>query len=227
MQDQNSFHSIAPLFIKMNNTRTRIIEAAEELYCRHGIRRITMDDIAEHLSVSKKTIYSFFKEKDDLVHTVCIKIMNERRAEFENIQKNSTDAINECLSCMKHVNAMFTRMNPGLFYDLQKFYPKTWKQFREFKEKQMIGLVANNLKAGISEGVFRQDISVPVLARLRMEEVELAMNPYAYPPEKYNLKDVQLALLDHFLYGIVTLKGHKLIEKYKKALPKKTEFEFA
>lgn len=209
------------------NTRTRIVEAAEELYCRHGIRRITMDDIAEHLSVSKKTIYSFFKEKDDLVHTVCIKIMNERKSEFEEIQKNASDAISECLSCMKHVNTMFSCMNPDLFYDLQKFYPKTWKQFREFKEKQMIGLVANNLRAGISEGVFRSEIRVPVLARLRMEEVELAMKPDAYPPEKYNLTEVQLTLLDHFLYGIVTLKGYKLIERYKKTISKKTQPEFS
>ena len=76
-------------------------------------------------------------------------------------------------------------------------------------------MVENNLRRGIKEGLYRPDINIKVLAKLRIEQVELAMNPAVFPPAKFNIGDVQVTLLDHFLHGITTLKGHKLINKYK------------
>ncbi|MFM7727612.1 MAG: hypothetical protein ACKO7B_12980, partial [Flavobacteriales bacterium] len=70
-------------------------------------------------------------------------------------------------------------------------------------------------RRGIRSGLYRKDIDVKILARLRLEEVEMGYNPKTYPPSRFNIPDVQLALLDHFLHGIVTIKGHRLINRYK------------
>ena len=72
-----------------------------------------------------------------------------------------------------------------------------------------------SLLKGIKEGHVRPDINVKILSRARMENVEMAMNPTNFPPDKFKILDVQLTLVEHFLYGICTLKGHKLINKYK------------
>jgi hypothetical protein len=68
---------------------------------------------------------------------------------------------------------------------------------------------------GIKDGIVRKDIDPKILAKLRMEEVEMGFNPLLFPPEKFKILDVQLSLIDHFLHGICTLKGHKLINKHK------------
>ena len=76
-------------------------------------------------------------------------------------------------------------------------------------------MVEDNLRKGISQGLYRRDINIPVIARLRIEEVEMGMNPEMFPSQQFRLADVQIALFDHFLHGITTLKGHRLINKYK------------
>ena len=196
-------------------TKERIIEAANELFYRHGVKRITMDDIAQHLSVSKKTIYSFFNDKDEIVQTVCTMNLNQNKCEFEEISINAKDAVHEITECMKRVSTMFSVINPVMFYDLQKFYPKSWQMFHKFRQEHMMNLFEKNLKHGIKDGLYRSDINIKILARLRMEEIVMAMNPEIFSPHKYNHRQVQLELLDHFLHGIVTLKGHKLIHKYQ------------
>ena len=80
---------------------------------------------------------------------------------------------------------------------------------------KMMGFVEENLRNGIREDLYRKDINVKIMAKYRMEQVGMAFNPTIFPPDKYNIKDVQMILLDHFVHGITTLKGHKLINKYK------------
>lgn len=201
--------------LERTETRERILHAAHELFYKYGIRSITMDDIAKHLSVSKKTIYRYFKEKDKIVYACCANDLNNHYNDCEQIFNESKDAVHEIIGVMKHVSEMFSRMNPNLFFDLQKFHPDSWKVYRSFKEQRMMAMVENNLRRGTKEGLYRPDINIKVLARLRIEEVELAMNPVVFPPGKFNLKDIQVTLLDHFLHGITTLKGHKLINRYK------------
>jgi AcrR family transcriptional regulator len=196
-------------------TKERIMQAAHELFYQFGIRSITMDDIAKHLSISKKTIYRFFDEKDQIVNACCSGDLSDHGCRMEEIAKNSKDAIHEMMGFMNHLSGMFSAMNPNLFYDLQKFHPDAWKAFRNFKEQKMMMMVEDNLKRGIKEGLYRADINIKVLARLRIEQVELGLNPVVFPPAKFNFREVQLALLDHFIHGITTLKGHKLINKYR------------
>ena len=196
-------------------TKERIMQAAHELFYQFGIRSITMDDIARHLSISKKTIYRFFDEKDQIVNACCNGDLFDHNCRMEEIAKSSKDAIHEIMGVMNHLSGMFSAMNPNLFYDLQKFHPDAWKAFRNFKDQKMMMMVEDNLKRGIKEGLYRADINIKVLARLRIEQVELGLNPVIFPPSKFNFREVQLALLDHFIHGITTLKGHKLINKYR------------
>src|SRR3954452_3270990 len=94
------------------NTRDRIMQAAHELFYQHGIRSITMDDIAKHLSISKKTIYQFFEEKDQIVGACCSGDLKDHGCRMEEITKNSKDAIHEMIGCMKYLGEMFSAMNP-------------------------------------------------------------------------------------------------------------------
>lgn len=195
--------------------KDRILKGAEELFFKYGIKSITMDDIAKHLGISKKTIYQYYSDKNEMVETLMIQRMQINECEFKQIADQSANVIEEVFAMMKHIGIMFSQMNPNLFYDLQKYHPNSWKQFKKFKEDCIERMVEDSVKRGIKQGLVRADINTKIIARLRMEEVEMGFNPQAFPPDKYKIVDVQLALLDHFLHGICTIKGHKLINKYK------------
>ena len=195
--------------------KDRILKGAEELFFKYGIKSITMDDIAKHLAISKKTIYQFYEDKNAVVETLMKLKLKEDKCKFEDISRESENVIVEFFEMMKSMSALFSEINPNLFYDMQKYHPKAWKLFKEFKEDFIEKMVGNSIKRGVIEGFVRPDVNAKILARLRMEEVEMGFNPEVFSPDKYKILDVQVSLLDHFLHGICTLKGHKLINKYK------------
>ena len=201
--------------VEKMTTEEKVLKGAEELFFKYGIRSVTMDDIAKHLGMSKKTIYQYYKEKDEIIHKLMMAHIKQDECSFSACANNASNIVDEVFSMMKNIHEIFSKVNPQLFYELQKYYPQTWKLFKEFKEEFILGMVEKSLEKGIKEGHVRPDINIKILSRLRMEQVELAMNPNAFSPDKFKILDVQLVLVEHFLYGICTLKGHKLINKYK------------
>jgi hypothetical protein len=119
---------------------------------------------------------------------------------------------------MKHISVMFAKTNPNIFYDLQKYHPKAWNHFKAFKNDCMAQMVERSIERGKKEGLVREDINSKVLSRMRIEQVEMGLNPDVFPPDKFKIVEIQLSMLDHFLHGICTLKGHKLINKYKQLI---------
>jgi len=194
----------------------RILQAANELFFRHGIKRITMDDIATHLGMSKKTIYRFFRDKNALVTALTLEELKSQLGEMNSIRKSSENSVDEIVQVMGCISRTFSRTDPSLFYDLQKYHGSAWDHFRLFKEKELTGFIEENLRRGIRHELYRKNLKIKILARLRIEEVELGFNQAVFPPGKFPITEVQLEILDHFLHGIVTLKGFKLIDKYKR-----------
>jgi TetR/AcrR family transcriptional regulator, cholesterol catabolism regulator len=202
----------------MSEMKERILVATQELFFKYGIRSISMDDIAKHLSISKKTIYQYYKDKDETVHELMKVKLKEDEREFAAIEKMSSNVVEEFINLMRHISSMISKVNPNVFYDLQKYHPKTWDLFKKFKEDFILKMVEDTLVRGIRQGLIRQDINVKILSRLRMEQIEMGFNQTIFPSDKFKLLDVQLSLIEHFLYGVCTLKGHKLINKYKQII---------
>ncbi len=197
------------------NTETKIRLAAQELFFKYGIKRITMDDIARHLAVSKKTIYQFYEDKNKIVDSLCDISLHENECRFKEIADLSKDPIHEMLEAAKHMTTVFSKINPVFFYDLQKFYPNAWKRFNEFKSGMVLDMLQKNLSEGISKGYYRKDINVQLMARYRIIQVDLILTPDVFPAPEYGIARINELLLDHFMHGITTLKGHRLINKYK------------
>lgn len=200
------------------STEEQILKGAEELFFRYGIKGITMDDVAKHLSMSKRTIYEKFPHKEAIVEILFKEHLKKHQADCEKYRTTSTNAIEEIFMMLAPLKELFEAMNPRLLLELKKFHPQTWQEFMEFKRTTLLESMVTNMKRGIKEGLYRDDINVHILAILRLEEVEIAWNPEVYPPAKFDLAQVQISMLEHFLYGITNIKGHQLAEKFKNQL---------
>lgn len=194
--------------------KEHLLQTANRLFRSYGIRSVTMDDVAKEAGMSKKTIYLHVEDKNQLVAELMGFVLDTQRKEIEKQTANTKNAVEEILQviqCMQHMGANF---NPVLFYDLQKYYPQVWLQFKEFKDRFIFEKVRTNLKKGISEGLYRKEIQVDIIAKMRTEQVGIAMNPAFFPSEEFKPWEVMQQLTDHYIHGIVTLKGHKLINKF-------------
>lgn len=195
--------------------KERIITEAEQLFFRYGIKNITMDEMARHMGMSKKTIYLYFKDKDDLVSSVTSYAFRKHELAIDEITAKSIDPVDEVLKISEYIKIAFKAMNPTVLFDIQRFYPKAWQMYCLHKENCIQSSISINLKKGIEEGYYRNNLDVEIISKLRMEEINIGYNPIVFPPEKFDSTKVQVEFLEHFLYGICTLKGHKLINKYK------------
>lgn len=194
-------------------TEIKILNGARELFYKHGIRTITMDTIAKHLVVSKKTIYFHYKDKNKLVKSMIQSELEEVFLTMKAIRKENENPIDEMLKIMEHIQHFMRKFNPVIFYDLQKFHPEAWAELRNFQDKLMMGFVEDNLKKGVKQALYRKEIKIKIIARLRMAEVSFGFNVSEFPPTEFSPTDVQLTIFEHFLHGIVTLKGYKMLGK--------------
>ena len=195
--------------------KDRILLAAQELFTHRGIKSVSMDDIATHLSMSKKTLYKWFENKDQIVEGVIRHHLCLNQHECELLLTNAVSAIDELFGLMGWMKSQFTDMHPGIFHDLQKYYPVSWQLWLAHKNDYILEQITDNLRRGMDEGLYRADLDVDVLARLRLAEIEMAFNPTIFPPRTFDLQRVSLITLEHFMLGVATLKGHKLINQYR------------
>ena len=198
--------------------KDRILLSAEKLFMRSGIRSVSMDDVAQELAISKKTLYKWFENKDELVHAVMQSHLGRETNECEGLIKGASSAIDELFKMMAWMRAQFSDVHPGIFFDLQKFYPQSWTLWAEHKHSYILTQIIDNLRRGIAEGLYRADLDVEVLARLRLAQIELAVNPDLFPPRHFDTQRVTEVMLEHFMLGVATLKGHKLINSYRQVV---------
>jgi hypothetical protein len=112
-------------------------------------------------------------------------------------------------------------LNPTAIFDIKKYYPQAWDLFSKYKKEFILEIVKKNLRKGVEMGLYRQNVNVEIIARLRLEQIEMGLDPYIFPLGQFNPLDTQLELLDHFLRGVVTPQGLNLYESYlKKQLAK-------
>ncbi|MGH2552210.1 MAG: TetR/AcrR family transcriptional regulator [Chitinophagaceae bacterium] len=199
--------------------KERIQTKADELFLKYGIRSISMNDIAAELAISKKTLYQFFADKDELVDAVVDKELKRGQKDCLESRQQSIDAVDEIFITMEQIADQFRNMNPVVLFDLEKFHISSFQKFQKHKHEFLFDVIRKNLERGIKEELFRPEINVDVMSKFRLESMMIAFNISVFPSRKYDLVEVTREILEHYLYGITTLKGHKLILKYKKARP--------
>lgn len=199
----------------MSDQKTKITEKASEQFMRYGIKSITMDDIARTLAISKKTLYQHFEDKDSLVYAVCKNHLEADNHEMGCIAGQAGSAIDEMAMLSEFIKNKFTEMHPSVLHDIRKYHPRSWDLFMQHRESCIVNSIIYNLKRGVEEGVYRSDINVEILARLRLEEIQLSFDPEIFPPARYRLPDIQIQFFEHFLYGLLSERGRTLWEQLR------------
>ncbi len=195
-------------------TRTRILKEAESLFKHRGVRSVTMDEIARELGMSKKTLYQYFSNKADIVHGVTLEHFQNEKCMAAEIMDKSSNPLEEFLMILQAFTSTMHEIPTNMVYEIQKYYPKAWNLFHEFKSGYITDSIRRNLEKGVEDGLYRKDMDVALVTKLRVEQLDMVFNPVIFPPKDYDVIRLQEELFKLFLHGIVTLKGKKLIYKY-------------
>ena len=195
--------------------KERIQEKAHDLFMQYGIRSVSMDDIANSLGMSKKTLYQNFVDKDELVEGVVDSHIAVMQTECGNCHNAAKDAVHEIFLTMENIIQQLSNMNPMVLNDLAKFHFRSYERFKVHKNKFLAKLIRENIEWGIKEELYREDIDTDIMSKFRLESMMIPFDVSVFPPGKYNLGEISGQIIEHFVYGLATIKGHKLIQKYK------------
>ena len=202
----------------MNNELKNILLKVRELYVKYGIKSITMDDVARELSISKKTLYQYVTDKDDLVGKF---IENEIELRFEQIYKCfkiGFNAIEELFEISFFMNRMMRDQNPTTEYDLRKYYPHHFQKTVKARREGMYKYILQNLKKGKEEGLYREDMDVEIIAKLYLSRSENNHFSELFTNEEFTSVRLFIEILTYHIRGIATEKGIIVLEKKIKEL---------
>jgi AcrR family transcriptional regulator len=184
-----------------------------------------MDEIATQLGISKKTIYQFFTDKDDMVSAVIDQEIAKNELECNVFRDQAADAVHQIFLALESLDEMLKYTNPLMLYDLEKHHPRAYRKLKEYKYQFLYTMIIDNIERGMEEGAYRLDINKDIVAKSRIEQAFLVFNFDMFPHSRYKMSEVNYELASLFLHGIVTPKGKTLIEKYTTERNKKLSHE--
>ncbi|MGL2962399.1 TetR/AcrR family transcriptional regulator [Flavobacterium sp. RSB2_4_14] len=191
----------------------KIIEKATEMYLTLGFKSVTMDDIASEMGISKKTIYHHFENKNDLVEAVTLHLFETISCGIDDIMTLDKNPIEELYIIKDFVMKNLKNESTSPIYQLQKYYPQIHKTLMTRQFEKMDDCVIDNLKKGIEQGLFRNDINLELIGRFYFAGMTSIKDAELFNPIQFSTKDVQETYLEYHLRGIATEKGVAILEQ--------------
>lgn len=147
----------------MDTLQEQIIQTASGMFHQLGIRNVSINDICSELRISKKTFYTHFQQKEELVDAV---ISFQNNKELEKLIKNlsSKNAIDALIYIVKEIKKNYDCEPHALWYDVQKYYPKVYEKHDSQKRERIKMGFEHNLRQGMDEGYFRKDLDVELIS---------------------------------------------------------------
>ncbi|MHC1732706.1 MAG: TetR/AcrR family transcriptional regulator [Bacteroidales bacterium] len=197
---------------QMNEYDARIISGAAELFKVYGIKAVTMDDIASHLGVSKRSIYERFRDKDTLLYAVLDSMIAKQREKIESILESSPDVISAVFTIIRTSRDHAATMSPLISSDLKKYHSTVMKNLKEKCGHPDHEAGVKILEKGISQGIFRETFNTDILSRAFRGIAAMTGDEELFPLEMFERKEIMRHVMVSFMRGISTEKGVQLID---------------
>ena len=198
--------------------KKKIVDQSIQLFLQYGYKSVTMDDIAKHMGVSKKTIYVHFPTKDQLVEQSALNHLDGIIKRINVISKQSKDPIIELYQIKKEALNHLSSEKNSPQYQLQKYYPSLYSKLKEKEFSALSGLFSNSIQEGIQTGIFRKDIDVDFVVRIFFNGIRGITNIKLFPIEIYKIEDLLLNFSEYHLRALCTHEGIIKLENYKKEM---------
>ena len=185
--------------------RDRILHCAGEEFFRHGFSRVTVDEIAAKLGMSKKTVYKHFSSKDDLLREVTRFTINEMATRCADILHDERIAfVDKLRNMMTSVGVNYSKLARPLIEDLQKHAPHIWKEIADFRTERINKDFDALLQEGMEQGIFRQDIDRQLILLIYSNAVQTIINPEMLMNLPYTATQVFETIMKVMFEGILT-----------------------
>jgi TetR/AcrR family transcriptional regulator, cholesterol catabolism regulator len=203
------------------NKESTLVEGAMSIFMRFGIKSVNMDDIAKQLSISKKTLYQYFSDKEDLLSRALDLHMTTEESSIKEIISKKLSAIDEMFEIMHWVLGILNKVHPAVQYDLEKYHPQLALKMKQHRADIVNKCILKNLLKGQKEGLYRKDFNPDIITRLYLVRVESFLDPEVFPFDQFKAANVYRESFQYHIRGIASDEGliqlNKMMKKNKVA----------
>jgi len=195
-----------------DSERDKIFNYAKSLFLKEGFYKITMDNLAAGLKVSKKTIYKYFGSKKILVESIVESIKKDLSGRLDSICKSSENAILKLINLNNLLSTMMIELDDRWINDLRIHLPSLWKEIDEFRTKRLNGTFSSIINEG-QKGKLIKNIPAEMIVMIFLSTLRGVINNEFLPNSKFSYKDAIATSLRILFTGILTAKGQKVFYK--------------
>jgi AcrR family transcriptional regulator len=197
--------------------KDRIIEGSVELFLIQGVRHTTMDDIAQHIGISKRTIYENFDDKEGLLDEVVSFVYQENKKYFLKVFEESNNVIEAFVKILEKGAEKSFKNEHAIFEELKKYHPNVYKRILSCNEYEKQTGMQQFVVMGINQGVFRDDLNPDIIAYIFSKQSEgLFMVSKNKDFQNYSMRDIFKNMIITFIRGLCTYKGIEILDNVVK-----------
>lgn len=190
--------------------RQRILDAAKEHFFANGFSKMTMEDFAHGMGMSKKTIYKFFTSKEELVKEITREKLHHIHKQCESFRNDtSMEFIDRIIRTINYLTVEMQTMKPQFSLDIQRTMPDLWREVDSFRNEKVMNDFAQMVKQGVDLGIFRTDVNVQVFVMMYAAAMRTIINPEVLSNLPINLSQAYQAAVSIFFEGMMTEEGRK------------------
>lgn len=198
-----------------------IVKGISDIFLRYGLRSSSMDDICTHLKISKKTLYSYFSNKDEVVEAVMFYRRSQFRAEEIIKQTQDIPSVQLVLGIAENISGSFKSLWPINIFDMKKYHPAIYEKITQQDNSHIDRCMQFLFRKGWKEGMFRKDIDTEMQTEILNMQISYLADPENWPKLKHPAHIVVLHVFVNFIRSIATPAGIAELEKFIDDNPEK------
>jgi len=193
--------------------KENILNKATDMFLELGFKSVTMDDLAQEMGISKKTIYSHFQNKNQLVEEATMHTFCHVSDGIDTIISLSKNPIEELYEIKRFLMLQLKDEKTSPVYQLQKYYPKVHKSLRDNQFEKMHDCTVDNVRRGIESGIYRANLDMEFVSRIYFAGAFSIKDESLFPTKLFSMPILHEHYLEYHLRGIVTPKGRKILNQ--------------
>ncbi len=202
--------------------REKILLKSADMFLNYGFKSVTMDDIAQNLGCSKKTIYQHFDNKTKLVEATTLYMFDIISHGIDCICELEKNPIDEIYEIKRFVMDHLKDEKSSPQYQLQKYYPKIFDTLKSKQFEVMYECVRENLQRGITMGVYRESLNIEFVTRIYFNSMMSIKDKELFPLKHFSMNELMELYIEYHLRGICSEEGLEYLEKYQSTLANPT-----
>jgi AcrR family transcriptional regulator len=187
----------------------RILEAATDRFMDAGLYKVTMDEIASDLHMSKKTVYKFFPSKEVLLKVIVHAMLKRVEEEVQEITSSDKPIEEKLTSFLTFAGKIMRRLSRPFIKDIQRFAPGLWKEIETFRRERVFSRLQQIFRQAKKEGIFRDDLDPDLFFLVFTTVLQGIMNPQVLSLQPFSAEEAFRGIFKILYDGALTDKARK------------------